>query len=278
MLDILDSYMRTATTPELHKLIDDAHGALKQLGRDDFDDYFTELLLTDGDRDEGETLQAIIQGTQGLLHDTLKEHGVRLIPDTPIEVLVTTVKAISAITTYGNTEELLSIILAGKSANPTFADIVQAVAGIDQDNFMVNIESVDSVLILRIRQLLTKKEEEVVTEEEVLIRNTHAQKLRFFMGYIQKEKLEMANMVKDGMPLGYPFKVYADFIGRRFETFPPEKIAHEMYAMALCAVDGINNPRAIINANINNYIADLTTITKVDVIVNDLMVKLAQHG
>ncbi len=84
----------------------------------------------------------------------------------------------------------------------------------------------------------------------------------------------MVHQVKDGMPVGYPFKLYADYVGRNFEQWPADRVAHEMYAMALCSVDGMNNPRAVIGAQINNYIADTSLITKVDIIVNDLMVKM----
>lgn len=274
MLDILDSYLGSATTPELHNILREAHDYLEQVGRDDIGSYFEELLMTDGDRDDGGTLQAVVQGTQGILHQVLTQHGVTLSADTPLETLTNTLKVLVAIPTYGNTGEVLAIILAENSPGVTFAEIAGVVGHIEVDTFLTYVTEISTALIMKIKELVSVQEEETITEEELLVRRQHVEKLRFYCTFIQREQLEIANMIRDGMPVGYPFKVYADAIGRRFETFPIDKIAYEMYGMALVSVDGMNNPRAIINSNINQYIADLNVITKVDMLVSDLLMKL----
>lgn len=278
MLDILSSYLATATSPEMHAVLRDAHSTMAKISNYDYDGYFTELLMTDGDRDEGETVQAVIEGTQGFLHGLLGEHGVKMMPGTHIELLTKTLRALVEIPTYGNAEELHGLILAGHSSHETFAEIMHVMTTVSTEEYMLATESVSSNLISRVTELVVNKEEETVSEEETLIRSTHILKLKRYSGFIQKEDLRMIHMVKDGMPVGYPFKVYADYIGREFENYPAEKIAHEMYAMALCAVDGMHNPRAVIGAHINNYVSDISTITKVDIIVNDIMVKMNSHG
>lgn len=274
MLDILSSYLATATTPEMHGLLRQAHAALAKVSNYDYDGAFTEILMTDGDRDEGETLQEIIDTTRNFLNQILHGHGVRFNGDASIEMLTAAINGLMEIPTYGNAEELHSLILAEHSPVETFSEIMGVVTSICVEEFMIHCESINSALITRIGDLIVKKQEETPTDEELLIRRGHVDKLKAYCAFVQKEDLTMVHMVKDGMPVGYPFKVYADYIGRSFEQWPPERVAHEMYAMALCSVDGLHNPRAVIGAQINNYIADTSFITKVDIIVNDLMVKM----
>lgn len=278
MLDMLNSYLGVAATPELHDVLRRADTAMKKISNYDFDSYYFELMMTDDTRDEGETLAAIIQGSRSFMHQLLVEHGVTMMADTPLEMLSKLLEGIVELPTYGNVDEIHAIINSNHSPIETFSELMTVLTGVVTEDIMVHSQDISTSLIRRILTLTTKKEETTITEEEVLVRDKHVKKLKEFSGYIQREQLTMIDMVKEGMPVGYPFKVYADFIGRRLEQMTPERIAHELYAMALCSVDGINNPRAIIGANINNYIADISLITKVDIIVNDLMVKLNSHG
>ena len=274
MLDILNSYLATACTPEMHGVLREAHTALGKVSNYDYDGTFTSILMTDGDRDEGETLQLIIDTTRQFLDQILRQHGVTLTVDASTEMKTRALQGLMEIPTYGNAEELHSIILQQHSPIETFSEIMSVVTSICTEEFMIHCESINSALIGRIEDMVVQKQEETPTDEELLIRRTHVERLKAFCAFVQKEDLVMVHQVKDGMPVGYPFKLYADYVGRSFEQWPPERIAHEMYAMALCSVDGMNNPRAVIGAQINNYIADTSVITKVDIIVNDLMVKM----
>ncbi len=274
MLDILNSYLATACTPEMHNVLRDAHSVLGKVSNYDYDGTYTSILMTDGDRDEGETAQLIVDTTRQFLDQILKQHGVVLIPDASIDMKTKTLQGLMEIPTYGNAEELHSIILQQHSPIETFSEIMSVFTAICTEEYMMHCESINSALIGRIEEMVVKKQEETPTDEELLIRRAHVDRLKAFCAFVQKEDLTMVHQVKEGMPVGYPFKLYADSVGRNFEQWPAERVAHEMYAMALCSVDGMNNPRAAIGAQINNYIADTSLITKVDVIVNDLMVKI----
>ena len=277
MLDILNDYLGTATTSELHGVLRQAYTSLTKISNYDYDGAYTEILMTDGDRDVGESLELIVQTTRGFLHEILHTHGVRLSTDTTIEVLTRTIDAIMEIPTYGNSDELFSLIAAEHSPIETFSEIMAVMTSICAEEYMLACVSINPAFIKRISELVTQKQEETLSEEELLVRGKHVEKLRRYSAFIHKEDLTMMHLVKDGMPVGYPFALYLEHIGRRLENWPAERIAHELYAMALCSVDGIYNPRAIIGANINNYIADTSLITKVDIIVNDIMVKMNSH-
>lgn len=276
MLDIIDNYLGTACTPELRDVIRHADKTIKKISNYDFDGYFEELLMTDETRDAGDTVFAIVQGYTVFVDKLLKEHGAVFIRDTPLEMLSKILEGVTVLPSYGNVDELHAAINAGMSPTETFATLINTVSSVAMEEIMIHTSSISTGLINRIMEVTDKKEETEITEEEVLVRGRHVKALREFSGFVQREELDIVKMVKDGMPVGYPFKVYVSYIGRRLEQMTPERIAHELYAMALCSVDGINNPRSVIGININDYIADLSTITKVDIIVNDLMVKLNQ--
>lgn len=278
MLDILNSYLGTSCTPELHAVLKHSDETIKKLSNFDFDAYFFELIMTDDTRDEGETLIAVEQGYRNFMHQLLQSHGVSMEPDTHIEMLSKLLEGISILPTYGNVDELHSIVHAGYSTIESFATLMNVVTSIGIDEIMIHCREVSAALIKKVGEITKEKEEVAISEEELLVRQKHIRLLKEFSGFVQREELSMMDMVKEGMPVGYPFKVYADYLGRRMEQMTPDRIAHELYAMALCSVDGINNPRQVIGANINNYVSDLTVITKVDIIVNDLMVKLNSHG
>jgi hypothetical protein len=56
-------------------------------------------------------------------------------------------------------------------------------------------------------------------------------------------------------------------------------IANELVGMCMISSDASDNPRAAIAAHLEQYVSDMDKITKIDLAVGDLLLKLAAaHG
>ena len=77
--------------------------------------------------------------------------------------------------------------------------------------------------------------------------------------------------------VGYDFNVYLTIIGRDLEDMSVITAAHELIGCALISADGNGNPIGIISKNIDNYISDMDKITKINIEITNIILKLQRN-
>jgi hypothetical protein len=271
MLDIMKQFLAGNATPALQDAIKDAYTILERCNAGDIDFSFEDMLMIDDIVDAGTTIGKMTHFITDLQHGILGTFGVEVDAELTIADLTMFIRAILDIEDYEDSEALVRITMGELRPDESFAEIVALMSHHNADELLYKIERVDASLIRRIQDVASATDDELVTDEERLQRSKYVHMLRRFCHYINSRQLTVVDMIRDGIAVGYPFSVYADQIGRAFEGIVPEHVAKEMIAMALVSSDGINNPTSTIKAHLENYVADLNTITKIDIEVKRLL-------
>ena len=264
MLDVLNDYLKETTTPELREMVESAHASFERIGLEHFNDGFEQILMLDGDTDHGGTVTSVVDLTDQLLRQLLLEHEVVVGPDTSIDIMTAMVNGLLDLQDYEIKEDILRI--ADMASNPVekFVELLTLVTPYAVEELLLDVESVGASLITRLREMYDRGTEEINEEEQTRLQQ-YIDRFTAFQRYLHSPKLHIVEMLKDGMQPGYPFITYAALIGRELESMQPERAAQELLSIALVSSDGHDNPRAIIQNNIDHFIADLNKVTKIDV-------------
>lgn len=272
MLQILEQFLIDSTTPELKDELKAAHELMEQIAIPDLNETFEAFLMTDEMFDSGATLQAIFESTTALLHSAIKQHTITMDVDTPLSILTTTLKAMVMLPDWEDKATIIN--MCDGEANPidAIATILAFVSGLQEETFLLHIESVSPNLIAGIERMantIPEIETDAIAQEA---RTKLRERFAYFLNFIQQEPLLITEFIKDGMAIGYPFAQYADLIGNGFEGMYPERAVKELVGMALVSSDGSADPRTMIVTNLEHYVSSTHYATKLVVALDKLLI------
>lgn len=274
MLDILRDYITEKATPEMLALLEMSFATFERIELQDYERQYEEILMTAEDEAfaEQDPLTRIINLTLELQNKILRDHAIVLTDEATLEFHDQVISALLDLQQREMTDELLTTLSMDGSPEELFAELLGLFLPHAPDEILLNLQSVDAFAITRIRAYI---ERAMSTVEEVIQDNAP---------YIEAlRKLELVGVkpakllfVQNVMPLGIPFVHYIDWIGHGLEQLSIEKAAHELLGMALASSDGVNNPRGVIKDNIDRYVSNIDSITKIDIVIGDLLLKINQ--
>lgn len=271
MLDLLHHFLVGNATPEMSDSITEAYKLLENMNAGDLDFDLNDMLMVDDVVDTNVTMSKIQTYFTTIQHDMLAQYGITMDDEVAIDDLTMVLKAVFELEDYEDTEALLRLTMSDMRADETFAEVLALITHKDAVSLLSLFEEVDTSLIRRIQDIASATDDELVTDEERIRRSQYMHHLQRFCHYINSKELEVVKMLKDGITVGYPYAAYADQIGRAFEGTIPEQVAREMVAMALISSDGHNNPMEVIKGSLEDYVADLNTVTKIHIEVTKLL-------
>lgn len=274
MLDILRDYITEKATPEMLALLEMSFATFERIELQDYERQYEEILMTAEDEAfaEQDPLTRIINLTLELQNKILRDHAIVLTNEATLEFHDQVISALLDLQQREMTDELLTTLSMDGSSEELFAELLGLFLPLAPDEILLNLQSVDAFAITRIRAYI---ERAMGSVEEVIQDNAP---------YIEAlRKLELAGVkptkllfVQNVMPLGIPFVHYIDWIGHGLEQLTIEKAAHELLGMALASSDGVHNPRGVIKDNIDRYVSNIDSITKIDIVIGDLLLKINQ--
>lgn len=273
MLDILEYYLVNTATPELVTTLKEAHAIFDKINLTGYEAKFEELLLLSGDVDQSQTLNKIIEVTKELQEQVLLDHAIILIDDITVEMNNVFISGIFDIQDYENKDEITNVVSTGVNSEETLAELLSLVSSLSVEELLSNIDSVNQSLIVRIKETSIPSPLED-NEDELILKQIHITKFIRFCNYVHTHKLNVSKMLSNGISVGFPFLVYADIIGRDLESMNEKQAAVELIGMALVSNDGVNNVRGIIKEHIEKYVASLDAITRINIIISDLLLGL----
>jgi hypothetical protein len=276
MLDILRDYLVEATSPENVDAVEAANEAFDRIGLQDYSPGYEQLLMTNDESDEGDTLGGIIDLTRQLGDQILKQHSIIVGHDCTMQTRTELINALVELQQASDhVPEILNICAQKQDSEELFAELVALVGTHEAEHYLIDLEYVSSSLITRIAEVARSMEYAVVQEDtgEREFREERISKFNRFMHFILDPELAIAKLTHMGVDAGYPFVVYANLIGREFEEFTPELAAQNLLGMAFYSGDGYGAPTATVKANIENLVSDVDTITKIDIAMVDLLVR-----
>jgi hypothetical protein len=272
MLDILKNYLDDAA-PHMTSLIKDAFAVFERAELPNYEDGFVEMLMVGDNADITTTVDKIVHHVLELQNEILQQHEVRLIDSATMATHTLFITALLDIEKYGDIAMLYKTACLNNHPNEVFAEIVALVSHKSADELLPEIESVSMALIGKIKDMC-ESVPEPLSEAEAYVRQHYIDNLNKFLDFIGTRELFIVEVIVAGVDPGYTFLTYLNFIGKDLENKTNEKAAHELIAAAIISEDGCHNPSNIIQKNIENYISDLDRITRINIIITDLLLKL----
>ena len=272
MLDILSDYLNDAATHEMKTLIEAANDVFDKIGLRNYEDTYTAILMCDDSVAQGDTVTSIINTTIGFQKRILLAHGVCFVPETGMAILTATIEGLLAIQNYDNSIQLIRTAELDGPEEEVFAELMSLVCEYSVDDILPLLETVRRSIITRIKEMALIAEAHAVISPES--NNKYISNFKKFCTLISSQPPRITELLTNGMDTGSLFEMYVSIIDRDFESMPEDLAAKELIAMAIISSDGENNPRAIIAKNIEQFISDIDVITRVTIIINDLLLRL----
>lgn len=277
MLDVLDDYLKDATTPELRDSISEAHDAFDLLGLEDYDYAFNEIIMMANNDASGDTVMRIVALTREMQKEVIGRFAVKVTDDISVEHATILINGIALLPGYENQVEVFRIAQLPLCPEERFAEMIALVTSESVDHILTFVKSVSEAFVERVKDNASGAEKVDITPEQIAFRNDRIEVFKALQGFLMKPIVFVARMLTDGMDVGLPFMMYAYSIGRKFESMNPEIAAEELVAMALLSADGRDRPAAIIHENLENLVFDTEKITKIDIAVTNILLRFKGH-
>lgn len=277
MLDMLDNYLSGADTPELKEAIRHAHELFDRYGLDTYEKDFEEFLMTGDQADTGRVVQDTYDLTRSLQFKLLEEHQLIISEDARPSVLNIFLEGLLRLPDYDDPDALYGILNQPLDAMELVSECIGLVMGYSPDHLHQYVSNCGAALLQQIVRNLDQKHF-AVSDEEIVFKRERVQAYNDFLAVAQIKQLKIAYLLEHGLDVGHPVMVYLNLIGQDFEEMEATYIANELVAMCLISSDANANPRQVVSEHLEKFVSDLNKITKVDLAVGELLLKLNAHG
>lgn len=284
MLDILQSALTATNSPEFVEMIREAHASLDLFIDDGYQGDFVQLLMLDDAVDQGETPNNVYETTRNYQLQVLKQLGIEADPETRVEHLTRLLNGIHDVERSDDPAKILERAALELHPPELLAEILACCTATPPEEWLVDLHDVSQRTIVKIIELATQANEiKQGAEEREDHRGPYIQAFKDFKNSLRFKDGRMAPTTNvlilmdryfaEGMDVGYPFVVYMNLTGETFATLEDVECAANLITAALVSTDGHENPRPVIEAHLDHYIHDLDKITRVQIAVNDLLLR-----
>lgn len=270
MQSSVTDYVVSNATPELSDLLIDAYSMLLSIEVVGFEDMCDELLLNSGVAESFTIVTSIHDFIQNTIKSLLLEYGLTISEEASLADTLVILEASIDIQTYDNIVDILRVIESDFNTEEKVAELYSYVSTETPSFFLMNIMNANPAIIDRIKELTN------MWSEEVYLGNkddeTKVTKLKQFCNYILSTNIGIVQTLIDGIAVGYPFETYLKQNGPILEMLTADAAAKELIATALISSDATDNIIGHIRNHLHNYVSDLTKVTAIDKIANDLLI------
>jgi len=277
MLDILDDYLSGVTTPELKQAIRHAHELFDRYGLDTYEKDFEEFLMTGDQADTGRVVQDTYDLTRSLQFKILEEHQLVIDENAAPSVLNIFLEGLLRLPEYDNPDALYGILMQPLDAMELISECIALVMGRSADHLHQYVRNCGAALLQQVVRNLDQKHF-AQSDEEIVAKRERVQAYKDFLAVAQIKQLKIAYLLEHGLDVGHPVMIYLNLIGQDFEEMEASYIANELVAMCLISSDANTNPRQVVTDHLEKFVSDMNKITKVDLVVGELLLKLSAHG
>lgn len=274
MLDILRDYLVQTATPEMVSAIEDSHDLFDLFGLDTADQSFEEILMTDSQSDEGQTLIDIVELTTKLLKDILGQHGIVLVDEQiRLSTINTVVRAVHDIQNYEDKDTIVRASSIYASNEEVLAECLSLVCPLDVTDMLLVFETVDKGLIDRLTSISLEGFDDGVSQETQMGKLEKIKALKELGSMFNIQDLYVVKLLETGVDVGYHFDVY---VNPNIESLEPARAACELLACAFVSQPTGESPRVAISQYLEQSLLDIDKVTAINVEINKLLLSLNQ--
>lgn len=274
MLDpSLDNFLENALPAEKYKLYADIISYLESIEYDTIESELLNLIfMSIGDENEkvpkpeSTCVDEIYGHLRECLISQLSQSGVKANEDVKLKDVYDLAIGLFHIGTHEDIAGIVACCSLDESPINRLAEVLQLVTTVSADHWLMVIDEIQPEVIRRIvemsKQTIDSEYQEMEKTAEYL------QKIRIYSEYCVKNgesDLEIFRLVQR-VVLGQNFEVYlhSGVLHELFEGDEMDKLAKEMYGMALISNDASKDPAAAIRTIIEQYIEDTRRIVELN--------------
>lgn len=277
MLDILDSYLCTAVSPELYDLVSEAHQLFERMELQDYELGFEQILMMHDSTEASDTPNHIVTLTEQMVHKSLSERMITLEYGTILSDAVLVLHTLLDSEVFEGSQDILNILAMDLAGTERLAEVLSLVSGKEVEVFLILIEDVKRDYLLSLAATMQAKQFADGDDESEVFKRKHIEKFKKFCDFIGTTEMRITAILVNGVPVGFPFGIYANLVGRDFESMPPLDAARNLLGMAYVSRDGIDTPQAVIKDHIEHFVADVGAITRIDILIGDLILGFNEY-
>jgi hypothetical protein len=279
VLDLLRNYLNGAVHPDLVNEFVKADKVFQtfSLQETDYDDIYTDILMTIDQKDAHDTTAELISITSEMLVSIMKQHSITVADNLPLGKLVLLAQSIWAMQNYDTPSTLLAIVYQHEPPEDLFSELVEATIGVSAELAMTWIVKVDIAFINAVREYANEQEAAILNMDEGEAPTQYAENMRRFLRLLKDPPLRIVDAIRRGMKVGFPFKIYADAVLRDAESLEINQIANELIGMALISSDGSVDIRATINKHLEEYVHNTDTIVRVQSVISTTLLEYGRY-
>lgn len=284
MLDSLDLYLKTSTTPEFQAAVTEAFELFERFGLENVDVGFEDILMTANNEGESEVtirINALVEELQDHLLDQLQ---VKVVEEASISEANTIIRGLKLFESTELNGEIVDICREVHDPVEALAEVLNRVTGVETERLIILIEEVSPSLIKRIGEEASKH---VLEIREVIDVKKDAELMKKFNLYREAmdfQRLFVFDMLQAGVPLNQPYEIYHGKImtsiqgSEEFQAMAPRlkeiKTAVQICAGLIIASDTQDAAmRKIVRDQLERTFTDIDTITPIYKEIDSIMIK-----
>lgn len=250
---------------EMQELFTNAFEIFENMDIEDYQDKYNNLIMMADNVDTTTITAKFREAVESDLTSILKQFGIVVTEDTPLEDLCTIIISLDILENYLDSAAIISYSELPGNAEEKFCEFLSLVTVKEATYYLPFIENVDSNLLERIRELHSEKANQSKvdeTDEEILAKIVN--RMKALASNPNYSNCLGFNLVRLDIPLGSSFAYYAEMTTKVFDGMDFDKLATELVVLLAMSNDGINLPQQVYQKWSHLRFDDITKITKID--------------
>lgn len=279
MVPELKDFINQTETPEMADVLVTAHATLDRIGLVGYDERFRELINTEEMYAKGDTVVLLRNLTQDIQIEIITQHGVIPQADCSIEQLDMLIGGLLDIQDYEVYTDVTDCVQDGVSSEEQFAQMLELVTPWPAETLLDLLESVSDAAIKRICEYYKEKLYNGVSMEEQpnTVLDDTAETLRRYGKFLEGKELLVFDLIKGGLRIGYPLAIYLRTYGDEIAGMEPKRAAEELIGLTIISADAKSTPQEAIREIIDEFVASLDSITRIDSAVKDIVLRFERY-
>ncbi len=270
MLELLESHLKASASPETLDAVTKACEWFEQYELPNYQEAYTDLLMSADNTDAGDITTQIHALTQELQYSILQQLSVNTADDFSIQQGNVVLQALSDLEKTEFNDEIVVLCNGDYEPDTALCEILSVVSGQPPEYFYTFIQGIDRALIERIKVLCEK---EIAPNTDPQSNRALIERLLRFKNYKDDTVLFIYDMLIDGEHTQLPFEQYFNAMKDRLIELKPAEIATQLFAASIVSSDACSNPRPVISTALAKTYSSADEITPIMTTVESLILK-----
>lgn len=253
MLEILETQLRTAASPELSDAITQACEHFEDYELPGYQDAYTDLLMSSDNREAGDLNISLAALTVELQTQILDQLLILVGEDITVQqgnLILKTLRQLE--TTEFN--EIIVDLCDDQDTDNALCEILGIVSGLSPEDFYGVVHNVDRCVLDRIKMVSQQNGADTISPINVENVRKLIDRLIAFRNFTGKNRIHIYDDILNGQMLGLPFEQYYRSGWEAIIPLNAQDKAVQLIAMTIVSDDARENPRpAVVNALSKTY-------------------------